>query len=93
MRRSQILGLARVVALPVVVCSLFLGGCDSKPPSEKERSVLTAADHKAAFEKKLATFRQKAEAGDAIAQLEMGRAYEVGMVWAVKLPAGAIASK
>lgn len=93
MRQSQILGLARIVALPVVVSGLFLAGCDSKPPSEKERAVLTVADHKTAFEKKLATFRQKAEAGGPIAQLEMGRAYEVGMVWAVKLPAGAIASK
>lgn len=83
MRQSQILGLARMVALPVVVCGLFLTGCDSKPPSEKDRVVLTAADKKAAFEKKLATFRLKAEAGDPIAQLEMGRAHERGTPWAV----------
>lgn len=83
MRQSQILDLARMVALPVVVCALFLTGCDSKPPSEKERVVLTAADKKAAFEKKLATFRLKAEAGDPIAQLEMGRAHEGGTPWAV----------
>lgn len=93
MRQSQILGLARIVALPVVVSSLFLAGCDSGAPSEKERTVLTAADHKTAFEKKLATFRQKADAGDPIAQIEMGRAYEVGMAWAVKLPGDTIASK
>lgn len=83
MRQHQVLSLVRMVALPFVVSGLFLAGCDSKPASEKERVVLTAADKRAAFEKKLATFRLKAEAGDPIAQLEMGRAHEIGTPWAV----------
>lgn len=91
MRQHQILNLARIVVLPFVMSGLLLAGCDAKPPSKKELAALTAADHKAAFEKKLTTFRQKAEAGDAVAQLEMGRAYEQGLAWAVKLPAGAAA--
>lgn len=91
MRQHQIFNLARIVVLPLVMSGLLLIGCDAKPPSKKELAALTAADHKAAFEKKLATFRQKAEAGDAVAQLEMGRAYAQGLAWAVKLPAGAAA--
>lgn len=82
----------RTMALPLVAIGLSLAGCDSKPTAT-ESTALSAADHKVAFEKKLATLRPKAEAGDPVAQLEMGKAYEEGMASGAKSPVGDDARK
>lgn len=81
-----------MMALSLIAIGLSLAGCDSKP-TEKQSAALSAADHKAAFEKKLAALRPKAEAGDPTAQLEMGKAYEEGMASGGKSPAGDGAQK
>lgn len=78
---------AGMMALSLIAIGLSLAGCDSKP-TEKQSAALSAVDHKADFEQKLAALRPKAEAGDPLAQFEMGKAYEEGMASSGKSPAG-----